>query len=151
LSLPESHARRRAPLTSTATARAMCELTVSRRKNTPGAVIPKQRTYRIGGDGSGSFIFQEIDAKEVRKEKKQANILEAIKQQLRDKGPLSTSQLVKVVYGAGNTAIINAAKEAAAKPATYGIRSTVGDKGAVIYELTDEPPSLAALAAENAE
>jgi hypothetical protein len=126
------------------------ELTVTRRKNTPGAIIPQKRTYRIGGDGSGRFVFTEIDPKEIRKEKRQASILEEIKRQLREKGPLNTSQLVKVVHGAGNTAILNAAKEAATRPATYGIRSKLVGSS-VVYELceTDGVPDLGQLAEES--
>jgi hypothetical protein len=94
------------------------QVEVKRTKLGVNGAIPLKRTFEVGGDGAGHFLIKELDPAmaaapaAAKKADKAADLRDRIEEVIREKGPLTTSQVKDMVTGRAS-AITNALAELA--------------------------------------
>jgi hypothetical protein len=110
-------------------------------KNTRGALIAKQRAFECGGDGHGSFVWQELepDAKELLAQVEEDRLTERIMAVLEEVGPegLSGSKVWERV-GGNKTGLLRRMAELAGSD-VFDVSACSGARGATIYSTGSAP------------
>ena len=102
-------------------------------KNTRGAAIPSDRSFRVGGDGSDAFVWelQALDEKALKAATAGMEMARAIQEVVKRELSLTQRQLEALVLGQA-TKVREKAKEMAAS-GLWGFSVGTGARGSIVY------------------